>query len=64
MADEYVSELNVLMALRLAKNFAIAKVVQEGGEYDKMPQTGKAYYDGMVSAFDMCIRVVEDVKWS
>ena len=62
MADEYVSKLSVLTALRYAKNFAIAKVIEEGGEYEKMPQTGKACYDGMCAAFDICIKVVEEAE--
>jgi hypothetical protein len=60
--DEYINRTSILWALRLAKNCAIAKVVEEGGEYDKMPQTGKACYDGMVAAFDMCIKVVEGIE--
>ena len=60
--DEYISKTSILWALRLAKNCAIAKVVQEGGEYDKMPQTGRACYDGMMAAFNMCIKVVEEME--
>lgn len=60
--DEYISRTSILWALRLAKNCAIAKVVQEGGEYDKMSQTGKACYDGMKAAFDMCIKVIEEIE--
>lgn len=60
--EEYISRTSILRALRLAKNYAIAKVVEEGGEYAKMPQTGKACYDGMVAAFDACIKVVEKIE--
>lgn len=57
---EYIEREAALQIIDYAKQLTIEQIVRESGEYELLSDTGKACYDGMITALVMCKRLINE----
>lgn len=58
--SEYIKREDTLQIIDYAKQLTNEQIVKESGTYELLSDTGKACYDGIVTALDMCKRLVNE----
>lgn len=57
---EYIEREAALQIIDYAKQLASEQIVRESGTYELLPDTGKACYDGIITALAMCKRLINE----
>ena len=57
---EYIERETTLQIVDYAKQRTIEHIVSESGAYELLSDTGKACYDGIITALDMCKRLIKE----
>lgn len=57
---EYIEREAALQIIDYAKQLTSEQIVRESGTYELLSDTGKACYDGIITAFAMCKRLINE----
>lgn len=57
---EYIKREAALQIIDYAKQLTSEQIIRESCAYELLSDTGKACYDGIMTAFDMCKRLINE----
>lgn len=57
---DYIKREAVLQIIDYAKQLTSEQIIRESCAYELLSDTGKACYDGIMTAFDMCKRLINE----
>lgn len=57
---EYIKREAALQIIDYAKQLTSEQIVRESGTYELLSDTGKACYDGIITALAMCKRLINE----
>ena len=57
---EYIKREAALQIIDYAKQLTSEQIVRESGAYELLSDTGKACYDGIITALAMCKRLINE----
>ena len=58
--DKYIKKEAALQVIDYAKQLISEQIVRESGTYELLSDTGKACYDGIITALAMCKRLIDE----